>query len=247
MRYMFSCLKFEAVQAKPLSVYLMIRVVCHFTVWLLHRASEQLQKCNTDVSVWYRPPSIAPPPTKIHTSKGYFIYFPKQNPPRGGGATVQAHKVGLPLWLHLHILQESSTTTEFISYFREPGRSTTASPPCQPQDGPQTRIQRELERESPVIWQTSGWTSHLASPSQHRKQQVQHQQQQQQCSLRASTEGRFSPLSSIFCYLTHGWKKRTVGMINAQLRWGVECSASSSATSSSIWQNFIRSIINNHL
>lgn len=76
---MFSCLKFGVVHAKPPSVYLMIRVVCHFTVWFLHRASEQLQKCNTDVSVWYRPPSIAPP-TKIHTSKGYFIYFPKQNP-----------------------------------------------------------------------------------------------------------------------------------------------------------------------
>lgn len=152
---MFSCLKFEAVRAKPLPVYLMIRVVCHSTVSFLHRASEQLQKCNTDVSVWYRTPSTPPaPPTpnqKFIHRMGYFIYFPKQNPPRGGGATVQAHKVGLPLWLHLHILQESSTTTEFISYFREPGRSTTASPPCQPQDGPQRRIQRELERESPII------------------------------------------------------------------------------------------------
>lgn len=38
---------------------------------------------------------------------------------KGGGAS----SVGLPLWLHLHILQESSTTNEFVSYFREPGRS----------------------------------------------------------------------------------------------------------------------------
>lgn len=135
IRYMFSCLKFEAVHAKPLSVYLMIRVVCHFTVWFLHRASEQLQKCNTDVSVWYRPPSITPRPQQkfIHRRGISFIFQNKilQREGGGGGATVQAHKVGLPLWLHLHILQESSTTTEFISYFREPGRSTTASPPCQ--------------------------------------------------------------------------------------------------------------------
>lgn len=55
------------------------------------------------------------------------------------------HKVGLPLWLHLHILQESSNTNEFISYFTEPSRSILPFPPCQPQVWPKRRIQVELK------------------------------------------------------------------------------------------------------
>lgn len=37
---------------------------------------------------------------------------------------------GLPLWLHLHILQESSNTNELISYFTELSRSTMAFLRC---------------------------------------------------------------------------------------------------------------------
>lgn len=130
MRYMFSCLKFEAV---PFSVYLMIlSVTLRFDSYIgpVSSCRSVTQMCQSGIAL---PPSPPFPQQKFIHRRGISFIFQNKILQRAGwgGATVQAHKVGLPLWLHLHILQESSTTTEFISYFREPGRSTTASPPCQ--------------------------------------------------------------------------------------------------------------------
>lgn len=90
-----------------------ISVICHSMIRFIYQTSEQPQGCNnTDVYVWNHSPS------KVHNhmSNGYFHLFSK---------TKGRRRRRLPLWLHLHILQErsgSTTTTEFISYLREPSR-----------------------------------------------------------------------------------------------------------------------------
>lgn len=101
--------------------------------------NEQLDQCTTDVSVW----NPLPP---NHPVKGNFMIF--QNKILLGGGNSAAHKVQLPLWLHLHILPESSNTTEFISYFTEPSRRTLPCPPCQPQVWPKKGESNCIKRPS---------------------------------------------------------------------------------------------------
>lgn len=84
--------------------------------------------------------SLLSPPKIVHR-RGNFIYFSKTESSDGA-----AHKVGLPLRLHLHILHRGSGTNEFISYLKEPSRSTLASPPCQPQVWPRRGTQMELKQ-----------------------------------------------------------------------------------------------------
>lgn len=131
-------------RVKQFDLFLMCRVVFSVTLKFdtLCNGSEQLEECATDVSLWYLPPC-----PHIHTLKGNFIIF-QNKILLGGWSNSTAHKVGLPLWLHLHILQESSNTNEFISYFREPSRSTLPFPPCQPQVWPKRGIQIELRKPS---------------------------------------------------------------------------------------------------
>lgn len=73
---------------------------------------------------------------------------------------------GLPLWLHLHILQESSNTNELISYFTELSRSTMAFPPCQPQVWQKTKIRKELKSKTNVLgaWLNSSLSLTFTTP-----------------------------------------------------------------------------------
>lgn len=133
----------QVVRVKHFAVFLMAGVVLSVTLNFDSLCNIRAVNSCRSVTQMYQF-GIALPPPPIHALKGNFIYFPKQNPLVGGWSNSAAHKVGLPLWLHLHILQESSTTNEFISYFREPGRSTLPFPPCQPQVWPKRGIQMEF-------------------------------------------------------------------------------------------------------
>lgn len=99
----------------------------------------------------------------IHTFKGNFMIF--QNKILSGRVEQQCTMWGLPLWLHLHILQESGNTNEFISYFTELSRSTMAFPPCQPQVWQKTKIRKELKSTNVLgAWLNSSLSLTFTTP-----------------------------------------------------------------------------------
>lgn len=134
----------QGVRVKHFAVFLMAGVVFSATLNFDSLCNIRVVNSCRSVTQMYRF-GIALPPSPNSYIEGEFHLFSKtKSSCKGGWSNSAAHKVGLPLWLHLHILQESSTTNEFISYFREPGRSTLPFPPCQPQVWPKRGIQIEL-------------------------------------------------------------------------------------------------------